>query len=51
MIEEKGENSPKRTECEIFSRVVGYIRPTKGWNEGKQAEFEQRKVFEVGNIN
>jgi len=35
------------TETEIFSRVVGYIRPTKQWNDGKLAEFEERKVFEV----
>lgn len=36
------------TQCEVFSRVVGYIRPINGWNEGKQAEFDQRKVFEIG---
>jgi len=36
------------TQTEIFSRVVGYIRPTKGWNEGKQAEFDQRENFDVG---
>jgi ribonucleoside-triphosphate reductase len=32
---------------EIYSRVVGYIRPVDQWNEGKQAEFEQRKYFNV----
>jgi len=31
--------------CEIYSRVVGYLRPVKQWNKGKQAEFAQRKVF------
>lgn len=28
---------------EIYSRVVGYYRPTSQWNKGKQAEFEDRK--------
>jgi len=31
--------------CEIYSRVVGYLRPVKQWNKGKQEEFEIRKVF------
>ncbi|MCL2444564.1 ribonucleoside triphosphate reductase [Candidatus Saccharibacteria bacterium] len=29
-------------ECEIYSRVVGFLRPVKQWNDGKQAEFEIR---------
>ncbi len=29
----------------VYSRVVGYYRPVQRWNEGKKAEFEQRKVF------
>lgn len=33
--------------CEIFSRVVGYLRPVKQWNKGKQHEFKMRKVFRV----
>lgn len=36
-----------RTKPEIYSRVVGYIRPTNQWNDGKQAEFKDRKVFIV----
>ena len=36
-----------RTECEVYSRCVGYIRPVKGWNDGKQSEFRDRKMFEV----
>lgn len=35
----------KGTPCEIFSRSVGYLRPTSQWNEGKQEEFKERKVF------
>ncbi|WP_096232710.1 ribonucleoside triphosphate reductase [Thermoanaerobacterium sp. RBIITD] len=34
-------------ECEVYSRVVGYYRPVKNWNEGKQKEFEDRKEFVV----
>lgn len=35
-------------ECEVYSRVVGYLRPVGQWNAGKQAEFEERKEFKVG---
>ncbi|PID27097.1 MAG: ribonucleoside triphosphate reductase [Candidatus Cloacimonadota bacterium] len=31
--------------CEIYSRVVGYIRPINQWNDGKQEEFKARKTF------
>ncbi len=34
-------------ETEIYSRVVGYLRPVKQWNDGKQAEFKMRKTFKV----
>ena len=34
-------------ECEIYSRIVGYIRPVNQWNKGKQAEFKTRKTFKV----
>ncbi len=33
--------------CEVFSRVVGYLRPVKQWNKGKQEEFKTRKLFQV----
>jgi ribonucleoside-triphosphate reductase len=32
--------------CEIYSRVVGYLRPVKQWNKGKQAEFAMRRVYQ-----
>jgi ribonucleoside-triphosphate reductase (formate) len=32
---------------EVYSRVVGYIRPVDQWNKGKQAEFEDRKEYVV----
>ncbi|HNU98003.1 MAG TPA: ribonucleoside triphosphate reductase, partial [Candidatus Syntrophosphaera thermopropionivorans] len=30
---------------EVFSRIVGYLRPVSQWNEGKKAEFKLRKTF------
>ncbi|MBD3282225.1 MAG: ribonucleoside triphosphate reductase [Candidatus Portnoybacteria bacterium] len=33
--------------CEVYSRVVGYLRPVKQWNKGKAEEFKQRKVFKI----
>lgn len=35
------------TACEVYSRVVGYLRPVDQWNEGKQAEFRNRKTYKV----
>jgi len=35
----------ERTKCEVWSRVVGYLRPTVLWNVGKLAEFNDRKTF------
>jgi anaerobic ribonucleoside-triphosphate reductase len=35
----------KRVPCEVYSRVVGYIRPVSQWNEGKQEEFSERHMF------
>ncbi|MBS7641208.1 MAG: ribonucleoside triphosphate reductase [Candidatus Bathyarchaeia archaeon] len=32
--------------CEVYSRVVGYLRPVDQWNDGKQAEFRIRKTFD-----
>lgn len=34
-----------RTPCEVYSRIVGYIRPVSQWNKGKRAEFSDRKEF------
>jgi len=32
--------------CEVYSRVVGYLRPVDQWNDGKQAEFAIRRTFD-----
>lgn len=31
--------------CEVYSRVVGYLRPVQQWNKGKKAEYSQRRTF------
>jgi hypothetical protein len=35
-------------DCEVYARVVGYLRPVKQFNEAKQAEFRDRVNFKVG---
>jgi ribonucleoside-triphosphate reductase len=34
-------------ENEVWSRIVGYIRPIKQWNAGKRAEFDDRQMFKL----
>lgn len=34
-------------ECEVWSRIVGYIRPLKNWATHKQLEFRERKTYRV----
>ncbi len=34
-------------DCEVYSRVVGYLRPVGQWNDGKSAEFNDRKSFTI----
>lgn len=33
--------------CEVYSRVVGYIRPVGQWNKGKKEEYKERQEFQV----
>jgi len=35
------------TKSEVYSRIVGYMRPVSQWNEAKQAEFADRKMFDA----
>ena len=37
----------ERTKCEVYSRVVGYLRPVSQYNPGKKSEFKDRKNFKV----
>ncbi|MDR1087153.1 MAG: anaerobic ribonucleoside-triphosphate reductase [Endomicrobium sp.] len=38
-------DSVEGTKCEVYSRVVGYLRPVSLWNEGKKEEFKIRKIY------
>jgi anaerobic ribonucleoside-triphosphate reductase len=31
--------------CEVYSRVVGYLRPVQQWHKGKQSEYKDRKTY------
>ena len=37
----------KKVPCEVYSRIVGYLRPVQNWNDGKKQEFKDRKTFAV----
>jgi len=36
--------------CEVYSRVVGYLRPVQQWNTGKQREFGRRRTFSLSGV-
>ncbi|MDR1433322.1 MAG: ribonucleoside triphosphate reductase [Puniceicoccales bacterium] len=35
-------------QTEVYSRIVGYLRPVQQWNDGKQAEFRMRTPLKFG---
>lgn len=37
----------RKVPCEVYSRIVGYLRPVRNWNDGKQQEFEDRTTFQT----
>ncbi len=36
-----------RSTCEVYSRVVGYLRPVQQWNKGKKEEFKERRTYKL----
>ena len=36
--------------CEVYSRIVGYVRPVQQWNEGKQQEWQDRRVYDFPEV-
>ena len=36
-------------ETEVYSRITGYYRPVKNWNDGKAQEYKKRKLYDVKN--
>ncbi len=37
----------KKIKCEVWTRIVGYLRPVDQWNEGKASEFLDRQTFKM----
>jgi hypothetical protein len=35
------------THTEVYSRVVGYLRPISSWNQAKKNEFHDRKMYKI----
>jgi ribonucleoside-triphosphate reductase len=51
-VEGEREHCPScGTKTEVYSRVVGYLRPVEQWNAGKRSEFKRRLVFSVGRVS
>lgn len=47
-------NCPKcviKQPCEVYSRIVGYLRPVQQWNKGKKEEFSERKVYKLARLD
>jgi len=44
---EKSQELRNYQPCEVYSRVVGYLRPVQQWNLGKQREFKERKEYKI----
>ena len=40
-----------RTKCQVWTRVMGYIRPVDWYNEGKKSEFYGKKFFDEKKID
>ncbi len=34
-------------ETEVYSRITGYYRPVKNWNDGKSQEYKCRKLYDL----
>ncbi len=54
---EHGYLKGEQTDCpschkptEVYSRVVGYLRPVGRWNDGKQAEYASRRTYVIDGI-
>ena len=46
-VTEDGETAEVKVPCEVYSRIVGYLRPVQAWNTGKQQEFSERRTFKI----
>jgi hypothetical protein len=44
---EKNKSLTNFKKCEVYSRVVGYIRPVQQWHKGKRQEYGEREEFKM----
>ena len=44
------EKAIKQVPCEVYSRIVGYVRPLRNWNVGKKQEFADRQVYDLPEV-
>lgn len=47
-IEDVKLSDAERQPCEVWTRVMGYLRPVSEFNKGKKSEFYTRKYFAEG---
>ena len=40
-----------RTPCEVYTRVMGYLRPVSNYNVWKKSEFYSRKYFDEKKVD
>jgi len=40
----------KRTQCQVYTRVMWYLRPVSHYNIWKKSEFYSRKYFDEGKL-
>lgn len=45
---DKPDAAQLKVPCEVYSRIVGYLRPLRDWNKAKRVEYEERKAFVIG---
>jgi anaerobic ribonucleoside-triphosphate reductase len=46
-ILQEAKSKVKGEACEVYSRVVGYLRPLGAWNKGKAEEYTKRKMMNI----
>ncbi len=46
-VDVSAQQTAVRIPCEIYSRIVGYLRPVQNWHEGKRQEFSERRSFKI----
>ena len=37
------------SKTEVYSRITGYYRPVRNWNDGKAQEYKERKLYDIEN--